>query len=148
MLKIRDVEILKGENEYEQQAIDFCNKNNVDIIITYKDTVRSELKGWGNSLVNRYNCYISRNGKFMRVTFTDSIKNREDKKDMTIYSLLACLQKYDVGSYEDFCLEFGYSTNRFDDNFASRQLYNEVVNEYKGVDRVFGDIIDELCEIQ
>lgn len=63
----------------------------------------------------------------------------------TAYSILSCLTKYDPGSFEDFCSEFGYDT----DSKKAEKTYNAVVDEYKNVAMLFTDSeIEELQEIQ
>ncbi len=63
----------------------------------------------------------------------------------TSYDVLACLQKYDVGTFEDFCGEFGYDT----DSKTAEKTYKAVVNEYTNVCKLFTDAeIEQLQEIQ
>lgn len=60
------------------------------------------------------------------------------------YSILACLQKYDVGTFEDFCSEFGYDT----DSRQAEKVYNAVKEEYLNVCTIFNDKeLEELQEI-
>jgi len=60
------------------------------------------------------------------------------------YDVLTCLTKYDVGTFEDFCGEFGYDT----DSRKAEKLYKNVVKEYNNVKRLFSDVMEELQEIQ
>jgi hypothetical protein len=63
----------------------------------------------------------------------------------TSYDVLACLQKYDVGNFEDFCAEFGYNT----DSRKAEKTYNAVCEEFKNIQTLFTDSeIEELQEIQ
>jgi ribosomal protein L36 len=66
------------------------------------------------------------------------------RKEPSAYSLLACLTKYDPGSFKDFCSDFGYST----DSISAHKTFLAVDEEWHAVNRMFGDIIDELQEIQ
>jgi hypothetical protein len=59
-------------------------------------------------------------------------------EEPTLYDVLACLQKYDVGSFEDFCGNFGYDEYAS----ASNRTYKAVVKEFKAMERLFSD--DEL----
>ena len=61
-----------------------------------------------------------------------------------MYDILSCLTKYDPETLENFCAEFGYDINSRD----SKKTYNAVCKEYKAVEILFGDIMDELQEIQ
>jgi hypothetical protein len=61
------------------------------------------------------------------------------------YSILACLTKYDPGSFEDFCREFGYDL----DSKSAERVYAGVKEEWLNVCRIWNDSeIEELCEIQ
>ena len=63
----------------------------------------------------------------------------------TAYDILACLQKYDVGTFEQFCYEFGYDT----DSIKANKIYTEVVNEYKSICTLYTDEeMEQLQEIQ
>jgi len=61
------------------------------------------------------------------------------------YDVLTCLQKYDVGTFENFCGEFGYDT----DSRTAEKTYNAVCDEYKQLCAIFSDDeIEQLQEIQ
>lgn len=61
------------------------------------------------------------------------------------YDILCCLTKYDPGSFDNFCSEFGYDT----DSKKAEKTYNAVLDEYKNVCALFtDDEINELSEIQ
>lgn len=61
----------------------------------------------------------------------------------TMYDVLTCLQKYDVGTFEEFCHAYGYD----DDSRTAERTYKGCVKEYAAVERLFGDVLDELQEI-
>lgn len=60
----------------------------------------------------------------------------------TLYDVLACVQKYDVGTFEDFCSEFGYET----DSRNAKKTYKAVVKEYDKMCSLFNN--DELKVLQ
>ena len=61
------------------------------------------------------------------------------------YDVLACLQKYDVGTFENFCSEFGYDV----DSRKAEKIYKAVCDEFTNVERLFSpDEIEILQEIQ
>ena len=61
------------------------------------------------------------------------------------YSILACLTKYDPGSFVDFCSEYGYDS----DVKNAERVYAGVKEEWLNVCRIWNDSeIEELCEIQ
>ena len=130
------------KTEYEINALRFAGKYNVKLAILdisygrYFDTDKEE----------RYifKCRLSRNRKSYTFTFGQSIYN--GSKEPTMYDILSCFQKYDCGSFQNFCDEFGFDT----DSRKAERLYKAVSKEYKAVVRLFGDsgeCYDELCEI-
>lgn len=61
------------------------------------------------------------------------------------YSVLACLTKYDPGTFENFCHEFGYDT----DSRKALKTYKAVQNEWLNIERLFTESeIELLREIQ
>lgn len=60
----------------------------------------------------------------------------------TLYDVLACLQKYDVGSFENFCGDFGYDL----DSRSAKKTYKAVVKEYDKMCTLFSN--DELEVLQ
>ena len=60
-----------------------------------------------------------------------------------LYDILACLTKSNPGHFEEFCEEYGYS----DDSIKARDMWQAVVKEWREVERLFGDCLDELQEI-
>ena len=63
----------------------------------------------------------------------------------TAYDVLACLQKYEVGSFENFCSDFGYNI----DSIKAKKIYQAVVKEFNEVQKLWTDQeIIELQEIQ
>ena len=65
------------------------------------------------------------------------------KRPPSAYDVLACLTKYDPGTFKDFCADSGYS----DDSMKALETYRAVQDEWQEVNRVFGDCLDELAEI-
>lgn len=129
--------------DYEQQGIDFLQKHGVKMSVTYVN--------YGPHFVgdkesrHRYRVTFSRNGKSMRVMFGQS--HAKGATTPTAYDVLSCLQKYDVGTFEDFCSEFGYD----EDSRSAERIYKAVIKECEGVARVFpqdDDSVDALREIQ
>ena len=83
---------------------------------------------------------LKRKRKQYTFDFGQSIADGDKTPDM--YSVLACLTKCDSGSYENFLSEFGYEKDA-----NSFRTYKAVCREYKAVERLFGDIMEELQEI-
>ncbi len=135
-------------SSYEQQAIDFANKYGVKLSVG----TPSFGKHWEGDKESRwiFPLKLSKGGKSYSFKFRQSIAS--GKKQPTLYEVLACLQKYDVGSYEDFCSAFGYDAyDSFSGNKSksSFKTYTAVCKEYEAVSRLFSDTeIEALQEIQ
>lgn len=64
------------------------------------------------------------------------------------YTILSCLEKYDVGSLDDFIHEFGYDPKNTKDWANVTHIYNAVVQEYRDLCRIFTpEQIEMLREI-
>lgn len=55
----------------------------------------------------------------------------------TEYDILACLEKYEVGSMDDFMHEFGYEIKCTKDMTNFINTYNAVIKEYNNLCRIF-----------
>lgn len=63
----------------------------------------------------------------------------------TKYDVLSCLTTYDPGTFENFCLEFGYDN----DSISALRTYNAVVSEWDNVSMLFTEEeLEKLREIQ
>jgi hypothetical protein len=127
------------QTDYRQQAIDFANKHGVKLHIGDKEYKHYFDDDKDTRFV--FKCRLSRKGKSYSFTFGQSINNGD--KEPELYDVLACLQKYDPGTFENFCSDFGYNS----DSRKSEKIYKAVCKEWKGVERLFSDILDELQEI-
>ena len=124
---------------YTQQANQFAKDHNVKLRILdceYKPYFDTDKE-------SRYvfKCRLSRGKKSYTFNFGQSIRNGSKEPEM--YDVLSCLEKTDVGTFQDFCDEFGYDT----DSKRAERIYKAVVKEYKAVERLFGDCIEELYKI-
>lgn len=63
----------------------------------------------------------------------------------TAYDVLACITKYDPGTFENFCDDFGYDT----DSRSAERTYNAVVQEWLQISALFSEQeLEELRDIQ
>ena len=60
-----------------------------------------------------------------------------------LYNILVCLQKYEVGTFEEFCSEFGYDV----DSITAKKTYKAVVKEYDKLCSLFNDYELELLHL-
>lgn len=73
----------------------------------------------------------------------EAIVNKEFKKP-TAYDVLACITKYDPGTLENFCAEFGYDV----DSKKAEKTYIAVKDEWMNITRLFSESeMDILREI-
>ncbi len=87
-------------------------------------------------------CVLSRGGKSYRFKFGQSIM--ENDNPPTLYDILSCLTKYNPETFEIFCGDYGYN----EDSRKAEKRYKAVVREWKRVEALFFDVLDELREIQ
>jgi len=125
---------------YQQQANEFATATGTKLKIN-----RSEYgKHFAEDKERRYifNCTLTRNGKKFTLNFGQSIAAEDTPP--TMYDILTCLTKYDPETFENFCGEYGYNT----DSIKALKTYKAVQREFKGVNRLFSDILEQLQEIQ
>lgn len=128
--------------DYEQRAEYFLKITNTKILIEFKeksiyfDSDKEARDIYVITLQNKYNRF--------RFTFGQSIKNEGTMP--TAYDVLSVLNKYDIGTYENFCDEFGYST----DSRKARAIYKATLREFKNLQRLFPNKneLELLQEIQ
>ena len=87
-----------------------------------------------------YNITLKRGQRKYTFKFGQSIA--KGSNEPTLYDVLACLQKYEVGTFEDFCDEFGYDN----DSRNALKTYKAVVKEYDKMCSLFNN--DELELLQ
>ena len=126
--------------DYEKQANDFLSKTNTKIKVEY---LKYD-KHFANDKEKRhiFKVIIKRDKKQFSLNFGQGLY--EGASEPTNYSILSCLQKYEVGTFEDFCEDFGYS----EDSRVAEKAYKAVCKEYDNVCKIWSDEeIEELQEI-
>lgn len=89
---------------------------------------------------------LTKDGKQYTFDFGQSIA--AGREEPSFYDLFACFQKYDVGSFEDFCSEFGYNTEDFKEKYFAEKIYKAVCKEYEAICRLYSsEEIEEMQEI-
>jgi hypothetical protein len=97
---------------------------------------------FGQSITNSGD-KVKRNPKGHTMYDAELISRPGGRIAPTAYDVLSCVQKYDAGTFSDFCGEFGYDT----DSRKAEKTYFAVQDEFSGINRIFGDVIEELQEI-
>jgi hypothetical protein len=126
---------------YQKQAQDFATKHGIELIINSSDYK----KHFQDDKEERYvfNCTLIYNRKRFTFNFGQSIQ--AGGEEPTMYDILTCMQKYEIGTFDNFCGDFGYDN----DSIKAHKVYKAVVREYKNMLRVFGEtILNEMQEIQ
>lgn len=69
----------------------------------------------------------------------------KDFQAPTAYDVFTCLTKYDPGTFEDFCSEFGYDS----DSRKAEKIYKAVKNEYIQLCTLYSNAeLELMAEIQ
>lgn len=128
--------------DYQKQAQNFLNKT----LTTFEAKFICSDKYFPDDEEPRdiYEITLCRKGKVYSFRFGQSIAHSRAKLAPTAYDVLACLTKYEPGSFEDFCANYGYS----EDSRKAEKIYFDVQKEYSNVKRLFHDVMEELEEIQ
>lgn len=131
--------------DYEQQAAEFMAVTNSKIDVKYLRTG----KHFDSDSTERdiYKITLTSKGRTYKFNFGQSLIKSGSKPRVkpTAYDVLCCLTKYDPGTFEDFCNEFGYNT----DSRKAEKTYKAVQDEYLNVSRLFTETELELMkEIQ
>lgn len=132
-------------SEYTKQAEDFLKATSTEFrVVEYKGRVSQF-----GSMKDKWEVELKRNNEVWTFPFYMGVGY--NGAEPTAYDVLACLPKYDVGTFKEFCNEFGYEMfNDYDckTNMYSYNTYKAVKDEYKHVLKMFGDCLDELDEIR
>lgn len=126
---------------YQEQANTFAQAKKITLTINGSKYG----KHFTDDKESRYifNCTLKHNRKQYTFNFGQSIS--AGMQEPTIYDVLSCLQKYDVGTFDDFCGDFGYNN----DSIKAHKTYLAVEREYNNMLRVFGaDLLEQMQEIQ
>lgn len=94
------------------------------------------------NLLNKSDIEIKRYVKYNLQFDFGSVKNDKivKPKSPDLYSVLACIEKYEVGSFYDFCDNFGYDL----DSRNAKKTYKAVVKQY---DKLCGLFNSEEMEV-
>lgn len=126
-------------SECTEQANEFASKYGIKLTLISEDYKKHFADDKNERQV--YKMRISRNGKSYTFDFGASIA---DPSEPTMYDVLAAFTKYDPRDFENFCGDYGYD----EDSRTAEKTYKAVKKEFAAVERLFGDILEELQEIQ
>lgn len=142
--------------DYEQDAKDFLTrcgaKMTFERVGLFAPTWSTG--GFNSRSVLTFNVTISTPRGIMTVVFYDSVfcteRYKEDKSyHPSEYDVLSALQKYDVGTIDDFVQEYGYEVKKWSDVKKIEKTYKLCKKEYKDLCRIFAENqMEELREIE
>ncbi|MCK9597963.1 MAG: hypothetical protein M0R06_02910 [Sphaerochaeta sp.] len=153
------------KTDYEKQAINFLKKTGVSLSVEYlkhdkhfvddtetRDIYTITLKrgcrnfsfsfGQSNNASGLYTVYPAhppykayKTNKRPKYGTFASFEENENYSIPSAYDVLACLTKYDPGSFENFCGDFGYDT----DSRKAEKIYKDVLNEWHNVCMIWNE---------
>ena len=92
--------------------------------------------------IKRYRCKADALRYSERVAASRELKAQKEAAKPTVYDVLACMTKYDPGTFEDFCADFGYD----EDSRTAERIYFAVQKEYSQLSRLF--TVEQMEELQ
>lgn len=113
-------------------------KSGTDYINMKFSSLRFATSGEANTFLNKQPYEIMKDAQ------VETVKGQEP----TPYDVLSCLQKYELGTFDDFCSEFGYNDRPLTDYPKVMNIYNAVRNEYSQLSAMFSEEeMEQLREI-
>lgn len=138
-------------SEYIQQAQNFLEKTGTKFESKFKkfgsmEWDKSSLYGYTKLDSLHHDFIVKINRKLEEIKPKKVLKNQKNEiVNPSEYDVLTCLTKYDAGTFENFCGDFGYDT----DSRSAERTYKAVVIEWENVSKLFSESeIEELQEIQ
>jgi hypothetical protein len=96
-----------------------------------------------------YNVVIDRNGERYSFRFGNSLRATQSGDEPTAYYILSCLQKYEPETdVWDFAHEYGYEINSRESYESVNKIHGAVCREWLAVNQLFGDVLEQLREIE
>lgn len=134
-------------NDYEQQAIDFLESTGTKLELLhiaydkyfYDDKERRDI----------YKFTLTRGKRSYTARFGQSIANTGQVP--SAYDVLACLGSYYPDDFKDFCDEFGYEVDQYEDRAkykAVKAIHKACLREQSGMNMLFSEQeLEQLAEI-
>lgn len=111
--------------DYEKEIKKILNDNDIKVKIVY---ITQSFTNWDkDNLHDQYKIILKRNRKEMQFDFWASIYQTQNNKKPNVYDVVACLEWYELGTFDDFCLNFGYDN----DSIQAFNTYTECQKQQK-----------------
>ena len=129
-------------SEYDKQAEQFLKETETEFKVEFLENGLYFLDDTKTRDI--YKITLKKGERVYNFKFGQSINDSDGKTKPLAYDILSCLQKSEVGSFKDFCGDFGYD----EDSIKAEKIYKAVVEEWKNVKILFSDKeIEKLQEI-
>lgn len=129
------------QTNYQEQATDFLKATNTTFAASFK--THDYYFSGDKETRDIYNVTLKNGSHRYRFTFGQSISNQGTAP--TAYDVLACIEKYPVYDFADFCANYGYD----EDSRSAFKTYKAVKREWENVNKLFTeDQLELLREIQ
>jgi len=134
------------DSKYEQQALAWLRDTDSTLEIAFDHTG----KYWPDDKDERdvYRVTLTRQGHSYTFTFGQSLMHSgklEDRQQPSAYDILACLEGHSPGVFEDFCCEYGYST----DSRKAEATWKACVEQYLELEAMYSEderqALSEIC---
>jgi len=115
--------------------------------ITHYKKAKKKPTGIGSSFDSFKNYVIKRINEKINELESETVllDQAEQVIEPSAYDLLSCLTKYDPGTFENFCSDYGYDP----DSRKAEKTYRSVLEEWNNVSNLFTEYeIEQLQEIQ
>lgn len=132
-------------SKYDKQAFDWLEATDSILSIAFDHTGKyfpDDKEDRDIYKVRLCHCFMVYEFTFGQSIFSSTKGQRQQP---SAYSILACLEKYNPGVFEDFCDERGYDT----DSRKAEKIYRVVVDQWLQLSRMYSsDQLEALAGIQ
>lgn len=131
-----------GQTEYDKRANELAEQLGITLRVCRKWFGSMP---WDNKGTERwiFNLDLCRGRYIYNLDFGQSLA--ANFAEPTMYDVLSCLTKYNPGSFDDFCSDFGYDN----DSIRAFKTYNRVMDEWLMIARMFShEELELLREIE
>lgn len=130
-------------NNYTEQAENFLQSANTTLTVKFNKYG----KHFATDTESRdiYKCILKNSCHKYSFNFGQSINGTNSGEIPTAYDILACIEKYPVYDFTEFCADYGYDL----DSRTAYKIYKSVKREWENINKLFTEEqLEQLREIQ
>ena len=132
---------MENKDDYDRKAENFLKKTKTNFSVKFLKTGKHFIDDKDDRDI--YRVVLKSPIGLYKFNFGQSINcSGNNKKVPSSYEVLSCLTKNDVGTFSNFCSEFGYD----EDSRKAERIYKAVVNEYENLKRLYSSFELELLQ--